>query len=130
MKLLKEIGWYIAGAVVFKIWGLTGMLYTFVKHVLKRDYSLTKHLTPIVRSANLANDGKANAKAGEMMNDWYLIKKIVGLKYGKWDETISEKTGENQIEENLNEDGFVFQRFIDKLLGKNHCKETVINKNK
>jgi len=127
MKLLKEVGLFIVGSIVFWLWGLIGMFYTLIKHVRKGDYSVNKHLAPIIRASNLANDGKANAKAGEMMNDLFLTEKNIKLKYGSWDETISLKTGQNLMVGNLNKKGIKFQKFVDSILGENHCKETVEN---
>jgi len=83
------------------------------------DYSFSKQLTPIVRSANLVLDGLANAGAGEMLNDAYCV--TGNIKYGKWYQTISAVTGLLQ----LHVKDTKIRRFLDKVLGRNHCVEAI-----
>ena len=124
IQLLKEIAWLIIGCVVFPIVFVVGVLYTFVKHIIKLNYSLSKQLAPIVRSTNLALDGLANAGAGEMLNDAF---KISGtIKYGKWYQTISAVTG--LIKTHIKDTKL--RVFLDKVLGKNHCVEAITEEDK
>jgi len=123
MKALKEFGIMIIAIIVFRIWGYVGILYTFIKHLCLWDYDINKQLAPIFRARSLAEDGMANARAGELMNDTLLIKQIT--KYGKWHETISAKTGENFLNKNLNKSGLAGRILLDKVLGKNHCISSI-----
>jgi hypothetical protein len=105
------------GVHIFIVTSIIGLVYTFGKHIIKLDYSLSKQLSPAVRSVTLAIDGIANALAGELMNDVY--KPIV--KYGKWYQTISAVTGINYLK------GYDtrLRKFLDKVLENNHCKDAV-----
>jgi hypothetical protein len=79
------------GVPIFILVFICGVVYTFVKHLLRFDYSLKIQLSPIVRSVTLAADGLACAGGGEMLND---VLKIKGrIKYGKWYQTISAISG-------------------------------------
>ena len=120
-ELFKQIGLLIIGCVVFLIVFIVGFLYTTGKHFYKLDYSFSKQLTPIVRSITLIFDGLANAGAGELLNDVY---KIDGtIKYGNWYQTISAVTGLIFI--NVKDTGL--RRFLDKVLGKDHCVTAIKN---
>jgi hypothetical protein len=112
-KLLIEIFLLTIGLPVFTLTALVGFVYTFGKHIIKLDYSLSKQTSPLIRSITLSIDGVANALAGELINDIY--KPIV--KYGKWYQTISAVSGINYLLGNDNK----LRKFIDKVLGKNHC---------
>lgn len=118
--LLKEVFLLIIGSIVFLSLFLVGLVYSFVKHTLKLDYSLSKQLTPIVRSVTLLINGLANSGAGELLND---ILKVNGLiKYGKWYQSISSVTGLRLKYENQDNN---FRKFVDFVLGKNHCIEAI-----
>ena len=112
-KLLIEIFLLIIGLPVFTLTALVGIVYTFGKHIIKLDYSLSKQTSPLIKSITLAIDGVANALAGELINDIY--NPIV--RYGKWYQTISAVSGINYLLGNDNK----LRKFIDKVLGKNHC---------
>lgn len=119
-KLIIEIFLFlIGGCFIFPLVFIVGFLYTFFKHIYKLDYSISKHLTPIIRSLTLLLDGMSNAGAGEMLNDVF---KITGkIRYGKWFMTISECTGLLY----LYVKDIKLRRVLDKVLGKNHCIEAV-----
>ncbi|MBE8727989.1 hypothetical protein C4F50_23985 [Flavobacterium sp. KB82] len=123
-KLIKEIFILIFGGIIFIVFAIIGILYTFVKHILKGDYSFSKQLIPIVRSVTLALDGIACAGAGELLNDVLRVKGRI--KYGKWYQTISAITGLVHIYE---KDTW-FRRFLDKILGKNHCDEAITDQDR
>ena len=115
-KLLKEIGFFIIGVPIFIITSIIGLVYTFGKHIIRLDYSLSKQLSPAVRSVTLAFDGIANALAGELLND--IFKPII--KFGKWYQTISAVTGINYLKGHDTK----LREFLDKL-EKNHSKDAV-----
>lgn len=121
--LLLEIALLIIGFFVFGIVSILGVIYTFLKHSIKADYSIRKQLVPIVRSINLAQDGVANAAGGELLNDALKIPEG-NIRYGQWFETISAMSG------------LLFQyvkdtwlrRFLDKaflVFEKNHCTNAI-----
>lgn len=123
LYLLLEILLLIVGFLVFTTLSILGICYTFGKHVIKRDYSVRRQLVPIVRSLNLAQDGVANAAAGELLNDALKIPEGM-VRYGAWYETISAMSG------------LLFQyvkdtwlrRFLDKafsIFEKNHCTNAI-----
>lgn len=124
IQLLKEIAWLIVGSIVFPIVFVVGVIYTFSKHIIKLNYSLSKQLAPIVRSTNLALDGLANAGAGEMLNDVYKINGTI--KYGKWYQTISAVTGLIK----LHVKDTKLRVFLDKVLGKEHCVNAITEEDK
>lgn len=109
----------IGGIIVFPLVFVVGFLYTTGKHFWKLDYSLSKQLTPIVRSFTLLLDGLANAGAGEMLNDVFGI--TGEIKYGKWYQTISAVTGLLL----LHVKDTKLRRFLDKALGRDHCVEAI-----
>ena len=119
VKLLLEVVFTIIGIPIFILVFICGIFYTFFKHVIKFDYSIVQQTQPLLRSINLTFDGLANAGAGEMLND---ILKIKGrIKYGKWYQTISAVTGLIKIYEKDTK----LRRFLDKILGKNHCIDAI-----
>lgn len=124
MRLLLEIGLLIVGCIVFPMVFIAGVIYTFVKHIIKLNYSFSKQLAPIVRSTNLALDGLANAGAGEMLNDAFKINGT--LKYGKWYQTISAVTGLIK----LHIKDTKLRVFLDKVLGKEHCVKAITEEDK
>lgn len=117
LYLLLELLFLIIGLFVFGLVFIAGIIYTFIKHIVRLDYSLRKQLVPIVRSISLAFDGIANAGGGEMLNDALKVKSEI-VRYGKWYETISAITGLLKIYER----DLWLRRFL-KILGKNHCEE-------
>lgn len=117
LKLILEIIFLIIGTPVFWLVAVLGFCYTFLKHLIKFDYSVSKQLTPILRSVNLINDCFANAAGGEMLNDIFKVKNEI-VRFGKWYETISAVTGLLKIYEK----DIWLRRFL-KILGKNHCEE-------
>ena len=85
LKLLLEILFMTIGIPLFSLLFVVGVLYSFIKHLFfKFDYSVSKQLTPIIRSMTLASDGLANAGGGELLNDVLKVKKEAKIKYGKW----------------------------------------------
>lgn len=123
LKLLLEIFFLIVGGILlFPLIFITGVVYSFVKHLFfKFDYSVSKQLTPIIRSITLASDGLVNVGGGEILNDVLKVKLNAKIKYGKWYQTISAVTGLRKVYDN--EDSWL-RRFL-KVLGKNHCEEAI-----
>ncbi|WP_027380297.1 hypothetical protein [Chryseobacterium daeguense] len=119
LKLLLEILFMLIGIPIFLALFIVGIFYTFVKHAVKWDYSISRQFTPILRSINLVFDGLANAGAGELLNDSFKIKNDYA-RYGKWYETISAITGLVKLYE---KDTWL-RKFL-KILGKNHCEEAI-----
>ena len=119
LKLFLEIFFMVIGIPIFLLLFIVGILYTFGKHVKNWDYSISRQFTPILRSINLVFDGLANAGGGELINDALKIKSEI--KYGKWYQTISAVTGLIKIYE---KDTWL-RRFLDKVLGKNHCIDAI-----
>lgn len=117
LKLILEIIFLIIGTPIFCLVAVLGFCYTLLKHLIKFDYSISKQLTPILRSVNLINDCFANAAGGEMLNDIFKVKNEI-VRFGKWYETISAVTGLLKIYEK----DIWLRRFL-KILGKNHCEE-------
>ena len=118
LTLLKALGLLIVGLIVFNFLLIVGVIYSFIKHVfVKRNYSLSRQFTPIIRAITLANDGVANAGAGELLND--TLKPII--KYGKWYHTISADTGLNFKKGKDNR----FRELLDCVLGKKHCVSSI-----
>lgn len=122
--ILLELFLLVIGGIIFIVLFVFGSIYTFVKHVVKCDYSGRKQLQPIIRSVTLALDGIACAGAGELLNDALKIKGKI--RYGKWYQTISAITGLVHIYE---KDTWL-RRFLDKTLGKNHCQEAITEQDK
>ena len=123
-KLFIEIGLFILAIFIFPLLFVVGFVYTLAKHIWKLDYSISKQLTPILRSVNLILDGLANAGAGELLNDVF---KIYGtIRYGKWYQTISAVTGLLL----LHVKDLKLRIFLDKVLGKNHCVEAITPEDK
>lgn len=122
--IFLELFLLVIGGIIFIILFVLGCIYTFFKHVVKWDYSGRKQLQPIIRSVTLALDGLACAGAGELLNDALKIKG--NIKYGKWYQTISAITGLIHIYE---KDTWL-RRFLDKILGKNHCNEAITDQDK
>lgn len=119
-KLLIELFFLIVGSPIFLIIAIVGVIYTFIKHLIKQDYSVSKQLIPIVHVITVLFDCFANAGAGELINDLY---KISGnIKYGKGHQTISAVTGIIFLKTK----DTPLRRFLDKLLGKNHCVDAIL----
>lgn len=120
-KLLTEVVIFFIGLFLFIPLIGIGLIYSVVKHLIKMDFSLSKYLKPIVRSATLVTSGFANASAGELLNDLSKISKSEKIKYGKWYQTIPAVAGLRLM--------FVkdtnFRKILDKILGKNHCIDAV-----
>ena len=123
LKLLLEIIFLIIGGmIIFPTVFIIGVIYSFIKHLFfKFDYSVSKQLTPIIRSITLASDGLANAGGGEILNDVLKVKLNAKIKYGKWYQTISAVTGLRKVYDN--EDTWL-RKFLE-ILGKNHCEEAI-----
>lgn len=119
-KLFIEVFFITPLAILlFLPLSVIGVIYTFIKHIIKFDYKLDKQLFPIVRSFNLVLDSFANACSGELWND---IFKVSGkIKYGKWYQTISAVTGIRYVYEG--KDTWL-RRLLDKL-DKDHCKRAI-----
>ena len=102
LQLLVEIVLLLVGrCFIFPLVFIVGVFYSFIKHLFfKFDYSVSKQLTPIIRSITLASDGLANAGGGEMLNDVLKVKKEAKIKYGKWYQTISAVTGLRKVYDN------------------------------
>jgi len=121
-RLIKEIVLFVFASVIFIIVAIIGVLYSAIKHAFfKLDYSLSRQLTPIVRSATLVTDGFANAGAGELLNDLLKIDESEKIRYAKWYQTISAVTGLRYLFVKDNK----FRRLVDKILGKNHCVNAI-----
>lgn len=121
-KLLIEILVLIFGGILFIILGIVGIIYTFFKHILKFDYSISRQLIPIIRGITLAIDGFANSAAGELLNDCLKVPDKDAIRYGKWYQTISAITGLRLIiylKDNK------FRKTIDKILGSKHCETAI-----
>ena len=123
LQLLVEIVLLlVGGCFIFPLVFIVGVFYSFIKHLLiKFDYSISKQLTPIIRSITLASDGLANAGGGEILNDVLKVKLNAKIKYGKWYQTISAVTGLRKVYDS--EDSWL--RSFLKVLGKNHCEEAI-----
>jgi hypothetical protein len=122
LLLLEIVFFVVGGLVVFPLLFVVGVIYSFVKHVFfKFDYSISKQLTPILRSMTLVSDGLACAGAGELLNDFYKIPKDCIVRYGKWYQTISAVTGILKVYVNRD----LPLRKSLKILGKNHCEEAI-----
>ena len=122
LLLLEIVFFVIGGCIVFPLVFIIGVIYSFIKHLFfKFDYSVSKQLTPIIRSMTLASDGLANAGGGEMLNDALKVKQGTLIKYGKWYQTISAVTGLRKVYDN--EDTWL-RKFLE-ILGKNHCEEAI-----
>ena len=119
MKLFKEVIILIVGGIIFISFSLVGIAYTFFKHIIKFNYSLSKQLAPVIRSITLSLDGLANACSGELLND--VIEVDSDVEYGKWYQTISAITGLIYLYKKDTK----LRVVLDKLLGKNHCKESI-----
>lgn len=119
LKLLLEILLLIAAIIVFSLLSVVGIVYTFIKHIKRLDYSISKQLTPIVRSASLVIDCFANAAAGELLND--TLKVRGKIRYGKWYQTISAVSGLIH----LYEKDTWFRRMLDKAFRGAHCNEAI-----
>lgn len=127
LLLLEIVFFIVGGCIVFPLVFIIGVIYSFIKHLFfKFDYSVSKQLTPIIRSMTLASDGLANAGGGEMLNDALKVRKEALIKYGKWYQTISAVTGLRKVYDN--EDSWL-RRFL-KILGKNHCEEAITEEEK
>jgi len=123
-NLLITIVLFFAGLFVFIPLFVVGVIYTFIKHIVKLDYSLSKQFLPLVSSITLIFDGLANAGAGELLND---ILKIKGrIKYGNWNETISAVTG--LIAQYYFKTKLYF--ILNTILGKNHCENAITEEQK
>ncbi len=121
-RLIKELVLFVFASIIFIIVAIIGLLYSAIKHLLfKFDYSLSRQLTPIVRSVTLLTDALANASAGELLNDLSKIDKSEMIKYGKWYQTISAVTGLRYLFAKDSK----FRKLLDKVLGKNHCTDAV-----
>jgi len=121
-RLIKELILFILASVIFIIVAIIGILYSVIKHAFfKLDYSLSRQLTPIVRSATLVTDAFANASAGELLNDLSKIDKLEDVKYGKWYQTISAVTGLRYLFAKDSK----FRKLLDIVLGKNHCVNAI-----
>jgi hypothetical protein len=122
LLLLLELAFLIVGGCfAFPLLFVIGFFYTFFKHLLQCDYSVSKHLRPILRSMTLVSDGLACAGAGELLNDFYKIPKGSIARYGKWYQTISAVTGILKVY--LNRD-LPLRKHLE-ILGKNHCEEAI-----
>lgn len=126
MNVLKDIyGLFVAiftlliGGSIFIIVAFIGIIYTFIKHIIKLDYSIKLQLSPIIRSITLVFDGMANACAGELLNDVFGHSNI---KYGKWYQTISSVTGLRLVFDYKDN---TFRKILDKILGEKHCEEAI-----
>jgi len=122
--LIKELVILFIAIIIFTLLGIIGFFYTLFKHLLvKRDYSLSKQFTPIVKALKLSIDGMSGVFSGEMLNDTLKPKYI---KYGKWYHTISADTGINYIKG----DDKMFRKLLDKVLGKKHCEKSITEEQK
>lgn len=119
INLIIQLFVLIIGAIVFTVLFVVGVCYTTIKHIIKLDWSLSKQLTPIVRSITLLFDGLANAGAGEMLNDAYGI--TGKIRFGKWYQTISAVTGLLY----LRVKDIKLRPFLDRVLGRDHCVEAI-----
>lgn len=117
-KMILNFLLMITAFLVFIPLFTIGVIYTFVKHMVRFDYSFSKQMSVIFRSVALGLDGLANAGAGELLTDVYKPKY---LRYSKWYQTISAVTGINY----LKGDDKGFRRFLDRVLGKKHCEEAI-----
>ena len=126
LSTLKEILLLIVGGlIIFPLVSILGVFYTLIKHlIIKRDYSLSRQLNPVLRSFTLASDGLACASGGEMLNDALSIKGKI--KYGNWYQTISAVTGLIKIYE---KDTWL-RKLLDKVLEKNHCELAITEQEK
>ncbi len=120
--ITKELLLLVASILIFVPMSIVGFIYTFIKHLVKWNYSFRKQLSPIIRNITLAVDGFGNSASGELLND--LTKPIV--KYGKWYQTISAVSGINQYK---NHDTRL-RALTDVVLGHLHCKESVQDNDK
>jgi len=121
-RLIKELILFVFASVIFIIVAIVGVLYSAIKHLFfKFDYSLSRQLTPIVRSATLLTDAFANAGAGELLNDLLGIDESEKIRYGNWYQAISAVTGLRYLFAKDNK----FRKLLDKLLGKNHCVDAI-----
>jgi len=121
-RLIKELILFVFASIIFIIVAIIGILYSVIKHAFfKFDYSLSRQLTPIVRSVTLLTDALANASAGELLNDLSGIDKSEMIKYGKWYQTISAVTGLRYL---FAKDG-KFRKLLDLFLGDDHCTDAV-----
>lgn len=121
LSLIWEVIQLFIGAFVFLFLGFIGILYTLIKHIIKKDYKLKVQFKPIIRSVNLLVDCFASASAGELLNDVLKIKKEDNIRYGSWYRTISALTG---LRIKFRKTDW-FAKFINGLLGKNHCVDAI-----
>lgn len=116
--LAEVVGFFVMGLIIFPLIAILGFIYTFFKHILKRDYSAKKHFKPLVRAMSLVSDCGANACGGELIND--LSKAKEGeVKYGNWNQTISSVSGLRFV---FNKRDSAMRRFLNKI-EKDHCEK-------
>lgn len=119
LLLFNEIFFLVVACIIFPILFVIGIIYTFLKHLVHFDYSISAQFTPIIRSITLLIDGFANAGCGELLNDVFKIKGVI--RYGKWYQTISAVTG------------LIFlyvkdtrlRKILDRILGTDHCVDAI-----
>lgn len=119
-KLIFEILIFIFASPFFLIIGFVGIVYTFFKHIVNIDYSISKQLSPIVHVGTVLFDCFANAGAGELLNDIFKIKGMA--RYGNWWQTISAVTGILYLQGNDTK----LRGLLDKTLGTNHCVDAIV----
>lgn len=122
LLLLEIVFFFVGTCFVFPLLGILGVVYSFVKHLFfKWNYSVSKQLTPIIRSINLSADGLANAGAGELLNDVLGVKDDDEIRYGDAYQSISGVTGLRKVYAKKD----TWLRKALKILGKNHCEDSI-----
>lgn len=118
LLVVAEIIGGLLMCLIFLLISITGVIYTFFKHVFwKRDYAAKRQFKPIMRAFTLVNDCFANAAGGELLNDLSGAREGE-IKYGWFQQTISSVTGLRFI---FNKRDSELRRVLNKI-ERDHCE--------
>ena len=126
-NIFNSILLMILSFVVFTIYGTFGVIYANCKYILSGDWKgLYYYWEGIFYKLAVSFDQIGNILTGELNND-YLITHD-GHLYGDEDETVSEATGINEINDTLTDAGKRFNAMLTFILGVGHARNSVEKK--
>lgn len=122
---IKYLGYLVLAIVLLVLLLIPGILTTLAQYIYRPGQALWR-FSEVMKQTALSIDGLGNVLLGAFLNAVFCKKD--GHRYGRWYETISQVTGENELKGTLTRQGVGFKNFLNWLFEPDHCRNAVMAK--
>lgn len=122
---IKHLGYLVLAIILLIILLVPGIITTLAQYMYRPGQALWR-FSEVMKQTALSIDGLGNVLLGAFLNAVFC--KQDGHRYGRWYETISQVTGENELRGTLTKPGIGFKNFLNWLFEPDHCRNAVTAK--